>query len=57
FLKPVARADVPDYYEVIQTPMDLATMGRKVKQKTYKSKREFRDDLDLIWSNCWTYNA
>ncbi|KAF7965775.1 hypothetical protein HWV62_41801, partial [Athelia sp. TMB] len=57
FLKPVARADVPDYYDVIQNPMDLATMGRKVKQKAYKSKREFRDDLDLIWGNCWTYNA
>ncbi len=37
--------------------MDLQTMLRKVKQKTYKSKREFKDDLDLIWSNCRTYNA
>ena len=32
-------------------------MLRKVKSKQYKSKREFADDLDLIWSNCFTYNA
>jgi transcriptional activator SPT7 len=32
-------------------------MQKKVKQKVYKSKREFQDDLDLIWSNCFTYNA
>lgn len=32
-------------------------MLKKVKQKSYKSKREFKDDLDLIWSNCLTYNS
>ncbi len=32
-------------------------MGKKVKQKQYKSKKEFKDDLDLIWSNCFVYNA
>jgi transcriptional activator SPT7 len=37
--------------------MDFQTMLKKVKQKQYKSKREFKDDLDLIWSNCYTYNA
>ncbi|KAF8161610.1 hypothetical protein B0H34DRAFT_841288 [Crassisporium funariophilum] len=57
FLKPVSRAEVPDYYDVIQNPMDLQTMLKKVKQKQYKSKRDFKDDLDLIWSNCFTYNA
>ncbi|KAG1892955.1 uncharacterized protein F5891DRAFT_1209440 [Suillus fuscotomentosus] len=57
FLKPVAKSDVPDYYDVIVNPMDLQTMLKKVKSKQYKSKREFADDLDLIWSNCFTYNA
>ena len=37
--------------------MDFQTMSKKVKQKQYKSKREFKDDLELIWSNCYTYNA
>lgn len=40
----------------ISNPMDLQTMLKKVKQKQYKSKRDFKDDLDLIWSNCFTYN-
>ncbi|KAH7883356.1 hypothetical protein F5I97DRAFT_1904452 [Phlebopus sp. FC_14] len=57
FLKPVAKSDAPDYYDVISNPMDLQTMLKKAKAKQYKSKREFKDDLDLIWSNCYTYNA
>ncbi|EDR10134.1 uncharacterized protein LACBIDRAFT_248466, partial [Laccaria bicolor S238N-H82] len=57
FLKPVSRVDVPDYYDVISNPMDFQTMLKKVKQKAYKSKRDFRDDLELIWSNCYKYNA
>ena len=32
-------------------------MLKKVKQKQYKTKQEFKDDLDLIWQNCFTYNA
>ncbi|GJE98207.1 hypothetical protein PsYK624_144300 [Phanerochaete sordida] len=57
FLKPVSKSEVPDYYDVIREPMDLQTMQKKVKQKAYKSKKEFKDDLDLIWQNCLTYNA
>ena len=44
-------------HAVISTPMDFQTMQKRVKARTYKSKREFKDDLDLIWSNCLTYNA
>ena len=36
--------------------MDLQTMLKKVKQKQYKSKLEFADDLQLIWDNCFKYN-
>lgn len=42
---------------VISSPMDMQTMLKRVKQKHYKSKHEFKDDLDLIWNNCFTYNA
>ncbi|KAG6907341.1 hypothetical protein DXG01_009298 [Tephrocybe rancida] len=57
FLKPVSKAEAPDYYDVISNPMDFATMLKKVKARQYKSKRDFKDDLELIWSNCLTYNA
>ncbi len=46
-----------ELFAVIQNPMDFQTMARKVKAKSYKSKREFQDDLDLIWTNCYTYNG
>lgn len=42
---------------VIKTPMDLSTMTKKLKQLAYKSKAEFVNDLNLIWSNCLKYNA
>jgi hypothetical protein len=45
-----------DMHIVIQHPMDLGTMLRRVKGKHYRSKREFKDDLDLIWANCLAYN-
>ncbi|KAI9448499.1 hypothetical protein H4582DRAFT_2069030 [Lactarius indigo] len=32
-------------------------MGKKSEQKQYKSKKEFKDNLNLIWSNCFVYNA
>ncbi|KAF7309930.1 SAGA complex protein [Mycena indigotica] len=57
FLKPVSRSEVPDYYDVIKNPMDLQTMLKRVKARHYKTKAEFKSDLELIWNNCLTYNA
>jgi transcriptional activator SPT7 len=37
--------------------MDLGTMTKKLKTLQYKSKKEFVDDLNLIWANCLRYNA
>ena len=37
--------------------MDLGTMTKKLKQLAYKSKKEFVDELNLIWANCLKYNA
>lgn len=30
---------------------------KKLKTHQYKSKKEFVDDLNLIWANCLAYNA
>ncbi|KAG4430268.1 hypothetical protein IFR05_014247 [Cadophora sp. M221] len=57
FLTRVNKREAPDYYNVIKHPMDLGTMTKKLKTLTYKSKKEFVDDLDLIWSNCLKYNG
>jgi transcriptional activator SPT7 len=57
FLQRVNKREAPDYYTVIKHPMDIGTMMKKLKQFAYKSKKEFVDDLMLIWSNCLKYNA
>jgi hypothetical protein len=44
-------------FTVISRPMDLQTMGRKIKSHSYMSKKAFYEDLNLIWDNCLTYNT
>ncbi|KAJ3172730.1 Transcriptional activator spt7 [Geranomyces variabilis] len=56
FLQPVNKREVPDYYDVIKHPMDLGTMTTKLERHQYMSKKEFSDDLALIWNNCLQYN-
>ncbi|KAL1957981.1 hypothetical protein VTO42DRAFT_5373 [Malbranchea cinnamomea] len=57
FLTRVNKREAPDYYNIIKRPMDLGTMTKKLKGLQYKSKQEFVDDLNLIWSNCLKYNT
>lgn len=33
FMKPVNKKNVKDYYEIIQQPMDLQTVAKKVKSE------------------------
>lgn len=56
FLQRVNKKDAPDYYDVIKKPMDLGTIGKKMKNTEYTTKQEFIDDLNLIWENCLYYN-
>ena len=42
---------------VIKHPMDLQTMGKKVRTRQYSTKKQFSDDLYLIWENCLIYNS
>jgi transcriptional activator SPT7 len=57
FLNRVNKREAPDYYNIIKHPMDIGTMMKKLKNFQYKSKKDFVDDLNLIWSNCLKYNA
>ncbi|KAI9677777.1 MAG: Transcriptional activator spt7 [Trizodia sp. TS-e1964] len=57
FLSRVNRREAPDYYSIIKHPMDLGAMTKKLKTIAYKSKKEFVDDLNLIWNNCLKYNG
>ncbi|CAG0921243.1 unnamed protein product, partial [Notodromas monacha] len=56
FLKPVDRFDVPDYYEVIEHPMDLKTMTDRLKRGYYSHKNLFLIDMRRMLRNCRKYN-
>ena len=56
FLRPVdpVKDMCPDYLTVIKEPMDFATIRRKMAK--YNSKTEFVHDIELVLTNCKTYN-
>jgi SpoVK/Ycf46/Vps4 family AAA+-type ATPase len=56
FVTPVNREEVPDYFEVIREPMDLATMWRKCHDGEYQCLSVFMKDFDLIVHNAHEYN-
>ncbi|XP_041970116.1 histone acetyltransferase KAT2A [Aricia agestis] len=57
FVKPVDKAEVPDYYDHIKYPMDLRTMGERLKARYYVSRRLFVADMTRIFTNCRLYNS
>ncbi|XP_017843335.1 histone acetyltransferase KAT2A [Drosophila busckii] len=57
FLRPVTAAEVPDYYDHIKYPMDLKTMGERLKRGYYQNRRLFMADMARIFSNCRFYNS
>ncbi|RWS28616.1 ATPase family AAA domain-containing protein 2-like protein [Leptotrombidium deliense] len=56
FVKPVDVEEVPDYLEVIKTPMALETMMAKIDTHQYHSTSTFLKDIDLICYNALEYN-
>ncbi|KAI5967068.1 hypothetical protein KGF57_000496 [Candida theae] len=45
-----------DYYKIIQRPLSLHAVGRKIKQSAYEDPQEFVNDLGLITWNARYYN-
>ncbi|TVY42417.1 Histone acetyltransferase [Lachnellula subtilissima] len=56
FLNPVNKDEVPDYYNVITSPMDLSMAEERLHQDHYPTPKSLVDDLNLIFSNCRKYN-
>ncbi|KAM0280929.1 hypothetical protein ACHAQH_003818 [Verticillium albo-atrum] len=46
---------VPDYFEKVKKPMDLATVKHKMDRQEYTNENEFAADVRLIFENCYTY--
>uniref|UniRef100_A0A7E4V2X9 Bromodomain-containing protein 2 n=1 Tax=Panagrellus redivivus TaxID=6233 RepID=A0A7E4V2X9_PANRE len=45
-----------DYYDVIKKPMDLGSVKKQLDNKLYANVEEFRDDMLLIFQNCFKFN-
>eukprot|EP00940_MAST-03C_sp_MAST-3C-sp2_P000744 g744.t1 len=72
FRDPVRIEDVPDYFDFIDRPMDLGTIRDRLRHGAYyddgsdrgraemsasaTSWERFRDDIQLVWDNCYTFN-
>ncbi|PWN18131.1 hypothetical protein BCV69DRAFT_253233, partial [Microstroma glucosiphilum] len=56
FMNPVSRSEVPDYYDVIKSPMDWAKILGKVDDHQYATAEEFADDVNLVCNNAILYN-
>ncbi|EGD79278.1 hypothetical protein PTSG_12911, partial [Salpingoeca rosetta] len=56
FKEPVNPDIAPDYYQVVEEPMDLKTLGRNVNDNKYIRLEEFVADCTKIFDNCRFYN-
>ncbi|KAL2095183.1 hypothetical protein ACEWY4_009902 [Coilia grayii] len=57
FHTPVNAKLVKDYYKIITRPMDLQTLRENVRKRSYPSREEFRESVELIVKNSSTYNG
>uniref|UniRef100_F1KQ15 Protein polybromo-1 n=1 Tax=Ascaris suum TaxID=6253 RepID=F1KQ15_ASCSU len=51
-----SKHEYPQYYDVIEKPIDMATIKKKVEEDQYESSDEFMADITLLFSNAQTFN-
>ncbi|KAM1466056.1 hypothetical protein ACFXTO_045484 [Malus domestica] len=48
----------PDYFDVIDTPMDFGTICSNLEQgRKYNNSEDVFRDVEYIWNNCYKYNS
>ncbi|KAK4254446.1 hypothetical protein QN277_009830 [Acacia crassicarpa] len=48
---------IPDYFDIIETPMDLGTICSNLESNDkYMNSEDVFKDVQYIWSNCYKYN-
>ena len=49
--------NAPDYYTIIENPMDISTIRKKMKEEKYTRVNQVLDDIELMWDNAFKYNV
>jgi hypothetical protein len=52
-----ASVGAPDYFDIIEKPMNLTYIQQKVEARMYESLRPFFEDVELMLRNAITYNS
>jgi ATP-dependent helicase STH1/SNF2 len=56
FMKPPPKSQYPDYYLIIQNPIAMEMIRKKINREEYQNLRDFRNDIHLLCQNARTYN-
>lgn len=56
FIKLPPKRDYADYYLIIQNPICMNHIEKKIKKEEYSSVDDMRRDIELMCNNCRTYN-
>ncbi|CAF0791155.1 unnamed protein product [Adineta ricciae] len=58
FLEAVTEELAPNYFSIIEKPIDLSTIQQKINDKIYvNNSEEFVHDIELMVANCEQYNG
>ncbi|XP_062017835.1 uncharacterized protein LOC133734210 [Rosa rugosa] len=57
YAEPVDPEELPDYHDVIEHPMDFATVRKQLANGAYSTLEQFERDIFLICSNAMQYNS
>lgn len=50
------KLNLPDYYKIIKTPMDMGTIKKRLESRYYRKAQECISDFNRMFTNCYTYN-
>uniref|UniRef100_A0A6M2EJR9 Bromo domain-containing protein n=1 Tax=Populus davidiana TaxID=266767 RepID=A0A6M2EJR9_9ROSI len=57
FSEPVDPEELPDYFDIVENPMDYSTARKKLDEGAYTNLEQFEKDVLLICSNAMQYNS
>ncbi|XP_013880121.1 bromodomain-containing protein 4 isoform X2 [Austrofundulus limnaeus] len=50
------KLNLPDYYTIIKTPMDMGTIKKRLENSYYWNAQECIQDFSSMFTNCYIYN-